>query len=93
MDGLVVVVCDLSVCFQCSGDRYVEQFYQVWDEYFWMTPEKGQLITPTPICWEQKEQKVGFGDHPLDLKEPKYMGYLSPEQCKQTFKVTYHPNQ
>ena len=45
-----------------QDSRYVEQFYQVWDDYFWMTPEKGQLITPTAICWEQKEQKVGFGD-------------------------------
>ena len=32
--------------------RYVEQFYQVWDEYFWMNPEKGQSLTPTSICWE-----------------------------------------
>ena len=33
---------------------YLEQYYQVWDEYFWMTPEKGQLIAPATICWEQK---------------------------------------
>ena len=65
-----------------QASRYLEQYYQVWDEYFWMTPEKGQLITPATICWEQKEQKVGFGDRPLDPKELKYMGYLSPEQCK-----------
>ena len=58
-----------------------------------MTPEKGQLITPTAICWEQKEWRVGFVDYPLHPKELKYMGYLSPEQCKWTFKVTYHPNQ
>ena len=58
-----------------------------------MTPEKGQLIMPTAVCWEQKEQTVGFGDHPLDPKELKYMGCLSPEQWKWTFKVTYHPNQ
>ena len=38
-----------------------------------------------------KEQRVG--DRPLDPKELKYMGYLSPEPCKQTFEVTYHPNQ
>lgn len=29
---------------------------------------------------------------PLDLQKLKYMGYLSPEQCKQIFEVTYHPN-
>ena len=65
-----------------QASRYVEQFYQVWDEYFWMTPENCQLITPASICWEQKEQRVGFGDCPLDPKELTYMGYLSPKQCK-----------
>ena len=35
--------------------RYFEQFYQIWDEYFWMTPEKGQTIVPAPICWEQRD--------------------------------------
>ena len=60
--------------------------------YFWMTSEKGQLITPSTICWEQKEQKVGFGDHLLDPKVLKYVGFLSSEQCKQIFEVTYHPN-
>ena len=39
-----------------QDSRYVEQFYQVWDEYFWMTPEKGQSITPTAICWELKNK-------------------------------------
>ena len=34
-----------------------------------MTPEKGQLITPTATRWEQKEQTAGFGDCPLDPKE------------------------
>ena len=37
--------------------RYVEQFYQVWDEYFWMTPEKGQLITSTTIFWNKKNKR------------------------------------
>ena len=35
--------------------RYFEQFYQIWDKYIWMTPEKGQSIVPAPICWEQRE--------------------------------------
>ena len=52
-----------------QASQYLEEYYQVWDEYFCMTPEKGQLITPATICWEQKEQKIGFGDHPLDPKE------------------------
>ena len=57
---------------------YLEQYYQVWDEYFWMTPEKGQLITPATICWEQKEQKTGFGDRPLDPPKIKIYGLFGP---------------
>lgn len=71
----------------------VEQFYQVWDDYFWMTPAKGQLITPTNRCWEQKDKTLGFGDRPLDPKELKYMGHLSHKQRKRTSEVTYHTNQ
>ena len=51
------------------------------------------MIAPATICWEQKEHKVGFGDHPLDPKELKHMGYLSAEQCQDILAVTYHPNQ
>lgn len=47
-----------------------------------MTPEKGQLVVPATICWEQKEHRVGLGDCPLEPKEQKYMKYLSPEQCR-----------
>ena len=75
-----------------QASRYLEQYYQVWDKYFWMTPEKGQLIVPATTCWEQKENRFRCGDRPLDPKELKYMGYLSPEQCKQILDVTYHPN-
>ena len=75
-----------------QASRYLEQYRQVWHEYFWMTPEKGQLIVPATTCWEQKENRFRFGDRPLDPKELKYMGYLSPEQCKQILDVTYHPN-
>ena len=57
-----------------------------------MISEKGQLIVPAPICWEQKEQEVGFGDHSLDSKQLKYVRYLSSEQCEQTLEVTYHPD-
>ena len=52
-----------------QASQYLEQYYQVWDEYFWTTPQKGQLIAPATICWEQKEQKIGFGNCPLDPKE------------------------
>ena len=45
-----------------EASRYLEQYYQVWDEYFWMTPEEGQLIAPATICRGKKEQKVGFGE-------------------------------
>ena len=57
-----------------------------------MTPENGQPIVPAHICWEQREQEVGFGDHPIDGKGLKYVGYLSSEQCEQILKVTYCPD-
>ena len=71
---------------------YFEQFYQIWDKYIRMTPEKGQPIVPAPICWQQREQKSGFGDCPIDPKELKYVGYLSSEQCEQILEVTYSPD-
>lgn len=40
--------------------RYLAEYYQVWDEHFWMTSEKGQVAAPATICWEQKEHKIGF---------------------------------
>ena len=56
-----------------QASRYLEQYYQFWDEYFWMTPEKGQLIARATICWEEKEQTVGFGDR------TNLGSYLSPQ--------------
>ena len=32
---------------------------------------------------------MGFGDHPVDPKELKYVGYFSSEQCAQILEVTY----
>lgn len=29
------------------------QICQIWDQYKWVTSEKGQLIKAAPICWEQ----------------------------------------
>lgn len=52
-----------------------------------MTSEKGQLIAPAPICREQRAQEVGFGDHSLDPKQLKYVGYLSSEQCEQILEI------
>ena len=51
------------------------------------------MITLATICWEQKEQKIGFGDCLLDPPKLKYVGYLAPEQCKQILEVICHPNQ
>ena len=33
--------------------RFLSDVYQIWDEVIWLTPEKGRLISPAPICWEQ----------------------------------------
>ena len=29
---------------QSEINQYFDQFYQIWDEYMWVTPEKGQLV-------------------------------------------------
>ncbi|XDA82826.1 hypothetical protein R6Z07M_012644 [Ovis aries] len=60
--------------------RYLAEYYQVWDEHFWMTSEKGQVAAPATICWEQKEHKIGFAGRPLDPKHLKYMGYFQSTQ-------------
>ena len=38
---------------QSKANRYFDQIYQIWDDYMWVTPEKGQLIMIADICWEQ----------------------------------------
>nr|AGE09547.1 envelope protein syncytin-rum1 [Antidorcas marsupialis] len=75
-----------------KASRYLGEYYQVWDDYFWMTSERGQVITPATICWEQKEHKIGFADRPIDPNDLKHMGFLSPAQCKQILDLTYHPS-
>ena len=47
-----------------QASQYLEQYYQVWDEYCWMTPEKGQLIFPTTICWNKKNTKLDLETAP-----------------------------
>ena len=86
-----------------KGNRLPDQHGRTGLEVCWVIlPSLGWIFLNGPregsinysaICWEHKEQRVGFGDYPLDPKELKYMGYLSPEQCKWTFEVTYPPNQ
>ena len=41
-----------------NGSRscgFLPDIYQIWYEVIWLTPEKGSLISSSPICWEQIE--------------------------------------
>lgn len=38
---------------QSKANRYFDQIYQIWDDYMWVTPEKGQPVMIADICWEQ----------------------------------------
>ena len=73
--------------------RYFEQFYQIWDEYLWVTSEKGQLVRIAEICWEQDVHTIGYNNRMIDKKNLKPMGFLQTEQCYKTYKVTYYPSQ
>ncbi|XP_060993981.1 endogenous retrovirus group PABLB member 1 Env polyprotein-like, partial [Dama dama] len=66
--------------------------YQVWDEYFWMTPEKGQLLTPADICWEQKTHVPPFGGREFPRYHMKHMGLLPTHKCKTVMDVTFIVN-
>ena len=41
-----------------QASRYLEKYYQVWDEYLWMIPEKGQLIAPLLFAGNEKNRKL-----------------------------------
>ena len=38
---------------QSKANTYFDQIYQIWYDYMWVTPEKGQLVMIADICWEQ----------------------------------------
>ena len=78
---------------QLEINQYFDQFYQIWDEYMWVTPEKGQLVRIAEICWEQDVHIIGYNIQKMDKNNLKPMDFLQIEQCHKTYKVTYYPNQ
>ena len=73
-------------------NRFEGDYYQVWDEYFWMTPEKGQLLIPADICWEQKTHVPTFGGREFPRYHMKHMGLLLTQKCKTVMDVTFIAN-
>ncbi|XP_043772571.1 endogenous retrovirus group PABLB member 1 Env polyprotein-like [Cervus elaphus] len=73
-------------------NRFEGDYYQIWDEYFWMTPEKGQLLTPADICWEQKTHVPTFGGREFPRYHMKHMGLLPTQKCKTVMDVTFIAN-
>ena len=78
---------------QLKKNRYFDQFYQIWNEYMWITPEKGQLVMIADICWEQAVHTTGYNNQTIDKKDLKPMGFPRTEQCYKIYKITYDPNQ
>ena len=73
-----------------TNNWYFDQFYQIKDEYMWITPEKGQVVI---ICWEQDVHNIGYNNRIIDKKNLKPIGFWRTEQCHKTYKVTYYPSQ
>ncbi|XP_012884446.1 PREDICTED: endogenous retrovirus group PABLB member 1 Env polyprotein [Dipodomys ordii] len=57
--------------------RFYEGFYQIWDQYMWVTPIIGQLNQKAPLCWEQR-------NHTLDNWEnaTRKMGWIPESDCE-----------
>ena len=47
---------------QSEINSYFDQFYQIRDEYMWITPEKGQVVRIAVICWEQNVNSFGYNN-------------------------------
>lgn len=50
-----------------TGCRYFSQFYQIWDQYMWITPEKGYLINLHLFTGNKINMR--FGGRPLSSNE------------------------
>ncbi|XP_048216721.1 endogenous retrovirus group PABLB member 1 Env polyprotein-like [Perognathus longimembris pacificus] len=57
--------------------RYFEGYYQIWDEFIWLTPVIGKLSQKAPLCWEQR-------NHTLDHWEnsTKKVGLIPESNCE-----------
>jgi hypothetical protein len=57
--------------------RYYEGYYQIWDDYLWLTPIIGQLSQNAPLCWEQR-------NHTYDKWEntTKKLGWIPLSNCE-----------
>nr|AEX32765.1 envelope protein syncytin-Car1 [Halichoerus grypus] len=57
--------------------RYTEDgYFQVWDEFMWLTPTIGQLNQKALLCWEQRNHT--YDAWPNSTRE---LGWLSPGAC------------
>lgn len=43
-----------------NNHRYENVFFQIWDEYIWVTPMAGCLNQNTPLCWEQRNHSNDY---------------------------------
>ena len=47
------VYCATHKANRSGSNGFLPDVYQIWDEVIWLTPEKGSLISSTPIYLEQ----------------------------------------
>ncbi|XP_055250788.1 endogenous retrovirus group PABLB member 1 Env polyprotein-like [Moschus berezovskii] len=74
------------------SSQFFGDYYQIWDEYFWMTPEKRQLLRQADICWEQREHQPHFGGKDFGKHLLKHVGITPTSMCTRVTDVTFNCN-
>ena len=76
-----------NTSYACRGTKTTgytaQQMHQIWDQYMWTTPEKGQLIKTAPICWKQNNHTKLYPD------STKPSGFSSKSLCHPTITVNH----
>ena len=71
--------------------RFLSDIYQIWDEVIRLTPEKGRLISPAPICWEQTKPSPKVSQQ-LNYSDWKHLGFLPQQMCNVIIPLFSNPN-
>ena len=74
-----------------GSNAFLPDVYQIWDEVIWLTPQKGRLVSITPICWEQTESSPKVSQQ-LHYNDWKQLGFWPQELCNVIIPVFSNPN-
>lgn len=50
-------------------------FFQIWDEFIWVTPTVGCLNQKGPLCWEQRNHSKNYPNY------TQYLGWIPKDHC------------